>query len=347
MIDKRSAYFLQVNDGDVPLHGGVGYFDADRTMKNAGLTPVSFPNQRIWYPLLKLKQLFRLISSIKNIQGQSIFFFQFPLYHRFGKWLIRSLTRSKNIRPVCLLMDIEGMRDNDEETLQKEINELRQYHFFIVHNNRMQNWLQTIHPGAESAMLEFFDFLTQPFQGKRRKSFSLAWAGHLDKAAFVKNLHSIKNSPNVLFDIYGPGDATTILGQPNVSYKGTVYPYQLPAAFTASFGLVWDGESIEKPEGSTGKYLEYNSPHKLSLYIVSGLPVIAPQNTAAGDLVSKYKIGFCISSLYELEQHINNLTEEEYGAMIDRMRPLAQRISNGECLQSAIQKIIGLTALGS
>ena len=41
-----------------------------------------------------------------------------------------------------------------------------------------------------------------------------------------------------------------------------------------SFGLVWDGISVETCAGVYGEYLKVNNPHKTSLYLASGIPVI-------------------------------------------------------------------------
>ena len=47
-----------------------------------------------------------------------------------------------------------------------------------------------------------------------------------------------------------------------------------------SFGLIWEGDSIEKPSGSLGRYIQYISHHKLSLYILAKLPIIVAASAA-------------------------------------------------------------------
>lgn len=57
-------------------------------------------------------------------------------------------------------------------------------------------------------------------------------------------------------------------------YKGSFHPDVLPGILEGDFGLVWDGISAQSCIGNTGEYLKYNDPHKTSLYIASGIPVI-------------------------------------------------------------------------
>src|SRR4029079_7320871 len=118
-------------------------------------------------------------------------------------------------------------------------------------------------------------------------------------------------------------------------------PYELPEKLAGSFGLVWEGTSIEKPESSIGNYIQYITHHKLSLYIISGLPVIIPATAGTAPLVEKYKIGLVIHSLYELEARIRAVTEEEYRQMRANMRPLAEKASRGEFLADAVDEIMG------
>ena len=50
-----------------------------------------------------------------------------------------------------------------------------------------------------------------------------------------------------------------------------------------------------------GEYLQYNAPHKMSLYIRCGLPIIVWEKAGLAPFVKKNNVGICISSLTELE----------------------------------------------
>jgi hypothetical protein len=131
-----------------------------------------------------------------------------------------------------------------------------------------------------------------------------------------------------------------MLEQPNVTYHGILDPYELPGKLEGAFGLVWDGESVQGMKGSLGHYMQYISHHKLSLYILAGLPVIISCSAGAAALVKKYKIGFCVDSLSEINGKINDLTVVQYQEMIHNMQPLAKRIAEGNCLSTAVKKLM-------
>lgn len=79
--------------------------------------------------------------------------------------------------------------------------------------------------------------------------------------------------------------------------------------------MVWDGTSVSTCTGDFGEYLQYNNPHKTSLYIRCQLPVIIWKQAALADFVRENGIGICVDSLEELEKILNTLSEEEYAEM--------------------------------
>jgi hypothetical protein len=338
-MSNRLTYFLKVNMGAPMPNGGVCYYDADRIMENAGLIPVAFPNGGWWW-WQKLRQLTYLIKSFLIIQRRAYFIFQFPIYHRFGRWLIKALAKYKQIQPVCFVIDVDGVRDGSTELLHREIGELKQFSYFIAPNDRMKKWLLNLVPDAKITTIDFFDFLTEPVPTQRTKNASVVFAGNLSKSSFINQLDQLQNCSNTSFYIYGQKGNVLVPENNRIHYKGIIDPYQLPWQLTASFGLVWDGDCLDCCCGSNGEYLKYYTPHKLSSYIIGAMPVIAPENSASGDLVKKYKIGICINSLHEIEKTITDLSKEEYEQMAANTRLLAGKISTGYCLQTAINNLL-------
>jgi hypothetical protein len=287
-----------------------------------------------------LKQLTYLIKSFITVQRGAYFIFQFPLYHRLGGGLIQALAKYKQVQPVCFILDIDGVRDGDTELLYRECSELKQFSYFIAQNDRMKKWLLDLVPNARITTLDFFDFLAQPVPAQRTKNTSVAFAGNLSKATFINQLDQLQNCSNTSFYIYGQKGNVMVPENNRIHYKGIIEPYRLPRQITASFGLVWDGDCIERCCGPHGEYLKYNTPHKLSSYIMGAMPVIAPENSASGDLVKKYKIGICVNSLHDIEKTITGLPEQEYEQMVANTMILAGKMSTGYYLQTAINNLI-------
>ena len=63
---------------------------------------------------------------------------------------------------------------------------------------------------------------------------------------------------------------------------------------------------------------------------------------AAGSaaLVKNLNLGFTIRSLFEIEDKIANLSEQEYNTMVENTYNLAKEITAGNGLQNALREIL-------
>ncbi len=323
------------------LHGGVGCVDAERILLSKRFQPILFPYHNSFSFKAKIGRIFFLVKLLFTIRKNSIVIFLFPLYAKMNRLLVKWLNK-KGVQIICYIADIDGIKDGNERLLKKEINFFRQFKYFIVHNARMKEWLyQNVSTGCNAAVIQFFDFLGVSFTGQRYLSFNIVFAGNLDKSSFLEKLYLLgKEESHLYFHLYGPGQTHAMLLPKNVTWHGVEKPYNLPAKLNGSFGLIWEGESIEKPSGSLGHYIQYISHHKLSLYILSKLPIIVAATAASAPLIEKYEIGFTVNSLYEIEDKIKKLSTDEYCQMQINMQPLAEKISKGECLSNAIEEIV-------
>ena len=335
-------YFIRQYSFAEYKHGGVGYTDAETILEKEGFRPISFPCHNQFSVRAKLIRLFFLLKVSLFTRGPAIVVFIFPAYAGMVKLLLRLLSWKPGVCIICFIGDIDGIKDGNKEKLVTEIKELQRYRYFIVHNYSMRQWLQLHVKESNCAVLEFFDFLATPINKTRSLSADIVFAGNLEKRKFLESLHLVldKSSSKIQFNLYGPGYTASMAMQKGVFWFGIEKPYNLPAKIIGSFGLVWDGDSIEEPGGSLGNYMQYISHHKLSLYILSGLPVIVSATAGSAPLVEKYKIGITIKSLYEIESKINGITNEEYQQMKKNMQPLAEKISTGGCIKEALQKLM-------
>ncbi len=336
-----NVYFVEEHIGRQVYHGGIGNIDAEKIFLQKGLIPLKFPFQYNFSLKAKFQRFFYLVKTLLTLPAHSYVFFQFPMYARLDRWLVRMLGFRKSIRIVCFLTDIDGIKDGDNELLRMEIKQLRRYRFFIVHNEIMRQWLLSNTTPKAIAVIDFFDFLSQPAGIQREKSSEIAFAGNLQKSGFLFSLDQLsKNAPGLIFNVYGQSPPDRILQQSNVSYKGFHAPHLLPEVLEGAFGLVWDGDALEGPAGSLGDYMKYISPHKLSLYIMSGMPLIVCSSAAAAVLVSKYKIGFAVKSLFELQTAIDGVSPEHYRQMSENAIQLAGAVSSGQMLGNAIDELL-------
>jgi hypothetical protein len=233
------------------------------------------------------------------------------------------------------------LRSGNQQLLEKEISLLKKYKYFIVHNQRMKGWISNHVKQSRLALLNLFDFLAAFEMKTRQKSNNIAFAGNLSKAQFVGKLDELsKKSPALKFLVYGQTNGELATSSSNVVLKGAYEPYKLPSVIEGSFGLVWDGDFIDRCDGSYGRYLQINSPHKLSFYILCGLPVIIWDQAATASFVTDNNIGILVSSLFEIEEKIRSVSEEDYQTMCSNTHEIARKISAGKHLRNAIEEML-------
>ncbi|WEK34471.1 MAG: hypothetical protein P0Y53_18445 [Candidatus Pseudobacter hemicellulosilyticus] len=337
----HQRYFIQEHLQETVQDGGIGYVDGERILVREGFQPIHFPRHHDFSFTAKLVRLLFLLRCWWGLPRHSIIVFQYPLYAGMNKLLLSALRLRPSIRVICLLADINGLKQGDAGLLRREVHLFRRYHYFIVHNEAMRSWLLRQVPDAQTEITGFFDFLASPVQAPGRLSGEIAFAGNLYKSLFLEQLPQVvKAQPDLRFRVYGPHATAAMQNGPGIRYEGVFPPYEMPRLLQGSFGLVWDGDGIEGADGSMGQYMEFISHHKLSLYLVSGMPVLVYARAGSAALVQQYGLGIGISSLLEIGEKIGALTEADYQAMCRNVQEAGRKIAAGDCLREALTKLL-------
>lgn len=121
-----------------------------------------------------------------------------------------------------------------------------------------------------------------------------------------------------------------------IVYKGIFYPNNIKN-LEGSWGLVWDGDSTKTCNGNWGTYLKIIAPHKFSLYILAGLPLIVWKDSAMAIFVKEKQIGITINSLSEIADIINQTTSEQYQTFCKNIRSLQKTLTEGTNYSSLLQ----------
>lgn len=256
------------------------------------------------------------------------------------------LCRAAHIRGskvVTLIHDISSFY-RPHITSQQDIHKLNHSDYIIAHNPRMKQWLLDNGCKVPVGVLGIFDYLSskEPTQkGTPKQPYSILYAGTLSpqKNKFLykldEHIHSFR------FNLYGKGfDIDQIKRKEYFNYKGFVASDDLVAAADGDFGLVWDGSSIHSCEGLRGEYMKYNNPHKCSLYIRSGLPLIIWEKAAMADFVRENNIGLSVSSLTQLDEILSSVDEERYIEMKRNVDVINKRLSDGYYFKTAFQEAL-------
>lgn len=335
--NRPEQFFIQEHLQTAEVqHGGVGCKDIERTLLKKGFQPIQIPYHFEFSMKAKAFRLFFIIVTVCSLKRKAIVVFQWPLYGKLNRLLISLIqTFRRDIRLICIITDIEGLRDGDKKLLSLEIRFFKKIKFFVVHNEAMKAWLLRFHSAAKISLLDFFDFLIEIPRIQRYKNDSVVFAGFLDKSRFVRKLHRVGN---LKIDLYGL-TSKPLKANKDMHYRGVISNEQLLQDLNSSFGLIWDGDSLETLNGTYGNYNRLNSPHKLSLYTVAGIPSIAHYLSGAASIIHKYGIGFTVSSLFEIKEKISHLTEDDYQKMRNNCALLAGRITSGKCLIEALSNL--------
>ena len=295
----------------------------------------------IRYQFEKIKWMFtdEWFGFWNKIPSKSVLFFQWPFkgdekYSRMAT-MLKPLKRYKTI---CLIHDIESIRYENEFS-KKEKQELLSYKFdyVIVHNRKMQQLLVNNGIYAEKILvLEIFDYLDQNNETIKQRKYSndIVIAGNLakTKAEYVYQLPA----NGVSYHLYGEGYQKQ--NREDIIYYGAYSSEEIIGELEGSFGLVWDGGKIDTCDG-VGKYLRYNNPHKISLYIAAGFPVIIWKEAALAEFVKDNGLGFCVNNLQEISNRLSLMTEEEYELMRKNVKCMAKKLKRGYHLISVLEKI--------
>jgi glycosyltransferase len=297
------------------------------------------------------RQIFFFIDWLKvyfSIEPNSIVFIQNPYHHKqlIRNWVLEGLKRKKNVKFISLVHDVEelrkGLYNNYYKSEFKTMLSLADV--IIVHNDKMKDFfIKKGFPETKLVSLKIFDYLTdsKPSDSNVKFERSISIAGNLDikKSAYISQLGKL----GVVVNLYGPNFSHLLEKYKEIKYHGSFPASDIPNYLNSGFGLVWDGNSIDSCSGDFGEYLQYNNPHKLSLYLASGIPVVIWDKAAESKFVKENNLGLCVSSLYELQDKLNSITEQEFNEMVDNVEKQTDLLIHGKYTEASIleaEKII-------
>lgn len=290
--------------------------------------------------LEEVSNIFKL--KLKKGKSNTILFVQWPLYPKkpFSEEIVFKLGYHK---VAAIIHDIDFLRfyPDDKERLKYDIGILNRFDVVICHNIFMLDWLRRHGMYSEAVTLDVFDYLVKnPVNYEHSDQYRIVFAGNLDKSLFVKQLSNVVCHPVNLY-----GNITKYKLDNNLNYFGSFPVFQIDKELRGEFGLIWDGNVCNTCAGNNGNYMKYNNPHKLSLYLACGLPVITWKEAAVAKFIEEYHIGFTVNSLDEIDSVLDFLDYKDYLKILENVCHVRKDIIKGNNTIKAINKAVQIIGI--
>lgn len=272
--------------------------------------------------------LIQIIKIRRIIGNHSSVVVQYPIAPYFV-WAISFL---RNLNITILIHDIETIRAKGVIG-KDDVRSFSLANKVIVHSEGMSHILQKNNISTtQIRILNYFDYLSNEHNLEDRcLSNTVCFCGNLNKSKELINKFSTQQ--NVSFNLYG---AQKVNNSQNISYMGSFSPDNI-AHIKGSWGLVWDGSSLDGCEGLLGEYLKINAPHKQSLYLAAEMPLIVWSQSPSAAWVKKKKLGIAVDSLTNLAEELAQVTPPEYEVMKKNVASISQVLRQGGNLSSVIE----------
>ena len=296
------------------------------------------------------KDLKKILKSFKK--GDMVLI-QHPLicYSTHLGEFIKKTSKKKGYKTVLLIHDLDELRFDKflgkfkkgkfSNMVRDEISYLDSFDYIISHNCSMTNYIKS--KGIDSKKLidlQLFDYIANIPENDSEKNVNrhVVIAGNLDvsKAGYIYKLKDIES--NIYnFELYG----VNYSGENNnfCHYNGSFKPEELLMHINNGFGLIWDGDSLGDCTGILGRYTRYNNPHKLSLYIACGIPVIVWKKAAIAKFGLDPNMGYTVNSLSEIESLLSNINDYNYKEFKNNVINIQRKVLKGSFLIDSIKEI--------
>lgn len=348
----------QLYDENVRKHaGGKAREDLSRIFTDCGYSEItiSLPQRERESATNVKKFLYHLEAAttwkkaLRDIKTGDSLILQFPVINHtllFNNVLKK--LKNRGVEVYAFIHDLEILRMGNDARFtrvmrwrmkKEEVDELNLFDGIVVHNEKMKKLLAEKLNVDEGKMftLGIFDYLTtDDFSPSMEvENFrNCIIAGNLNSNK-SKYIYELPETPD--FELYGVNFETS--DNPAIHYHGSFLADDLPFHMKGGFGLVWDGDSAKTCNGAWGAYLRFNNPHKTSLYLACGIPVVIWDEAALADYILTNKVGIVVKSTYDIDKALSDISEEQYREMKKNAIEISSGLRNGSNTIRVLRKM--------
>lgn len=313
--------------------------DVAQILDRAGYQSVYFPKMKSFSEFTNFWKTLSLVA-----EKDSHLIVEFPFYPRVRMWALSLFKIVKGVKLYAVIHDISDLR-LVEQKQRSDMHFLTRFDGLISHNSFMTAWLRKKGYKKPIVDLQVFDYCLE--QGKDfnedvlNGKLKILYAGNLayNKATYIYD-KKIDELNKVQFYVYGQHFEKERSNGSSIRYEGVFNPGTPELADKYHFGLIWEGSSTETCSGEYGQYIRFNNPHKFSLYISLGLPVIVWKEAAIASFVKEHNIGVAIGSLKELNTLGEKITQAQYMEFIKNLKSLSPKVRDGFFLNKAVNELV-------
>lgn len=335
MSNKILINIIKANEGPCFNAADKARADVEHTLVKNGYQVLNVP---LALHLNKLKavskhllEIKKVLSFIKKNKPKKIIF-QYPGFRIGIKSIDFMMYFLKKYHVTFLVHDVDSLRFHGSIS-KREVNLMNKADEVIVHTENMKNYL--IENGVKTPMkvMWLFDYYAkgEAKLNEPKTNYSLIFAGNLDKSGFLKKMETVIGSHKLF--LYGL--PIEYQWPENIEYEGKFAPDEIND-LKGDWGLVWDGNSLDRCDGNMGVYLKYNSSHKNSLYIASGKPIIIWKKSGMASFIIKNNLGIAVDSLADINEVLSSISKEDYLKFQSSVEKFQRRLRTGKMLEAQL-----------
>ena len=266
---------------------------------------------------------------------------EYPIGDRLRCYFTSWIGRALGVKTYAVIHDLNSLRSRDSP-VAREMGILGAFDGLVSHNAAMTRWLREAGLKNRIVNLDLFDYCSRSVDAWHEATPHQPWqvlcAGNLspEKAGYVYNPR-LGELEGVQISLYGAFFQPEEMPESPVRYKGVFEPDHPVLDRKYHFGLIWDGDEVDRCGGVFGDYMRYNNPHKLSLYVSMGLPVIVWKEAAIARFVVENRIGVAVADLREMSAMA--LGTDDYREMAANVQALGTKVRSGDFLAGALKRL--------
>ncbi len=328
----KSKYYIRQghrtdNPKDPVLKPGIDLF---HILDQCGYKSLNLSSDR--GSLRKIVGVVRFLANLAfRIPEGSILVFNLPANYRLMK-LVFYIANYRKVKLVVHCFDIPSIRYQTPMALSMQDRDMmNRSDIVLTPSANSESILRPLGLNSVCIPVEVWDYIHPGIAASQQGNGKVVFAGNPRKATFLSSLGELETRFSLWTVDYKSKDG-------NVASMGRgATPEDLNELAQNSWGLVWDGESIDGNQtGALGNYTRVMTTHKGGLYLAAGLPIIVWSKGGMAPFVSKYQVGICVDSLRELDISLLKLSLSQYQTYRRNAFEISRKVRSGYFLQCAL-----------